>query len=159
MKDEEFKQRLSQVAQWKIPETPRETSLNAKKKRGRKSAEEVYQEEHENVFLEIYNGVNPTFPPLLTKVKIQGCMCEDCGRFCENGRKTEVTKYYSNRPHWRERCVTCGMNQNPNTGAWDLNNKDASAHWANWLRKTSEKPYAYKKKKTITIHPDKKQED
>ena len=158
MKDDEYKEKLSKVAEWVVPEVA--DSGNTKRvKPGRKTKEQQYQEAHLEAFLDMFGGVNPTVQPVLTKVKVQGCMCEDCGRFCENGRKTEVTKYFSNRPHWRERCVTCGMNQNPNTGAWDLNNKDASAHWANWLRKTSEKPYVYKKKKTITIHPDKKQED
>jgi hypothetical protein len=49
------------------------------------------------------------------------------------------------------------MNKNPNTGEWDLTNKDASAHWANWLRKTSPTPYVYKPRKTFTITPDREQ--
>jgi hypothetical protein len=51
------------------------------------------------------------------------------------------------------------MNQNPNTGEWNLSNKDASAHWANWLRKTGPIPYVYKQRKTITITPELNQDN
>jgi len=158
MKDEEFKQRLAQVAEWAVPDVA--SSGHTKRiKPGRKSKEELYQEEHEEVFLEMFNGKNPTVQPQLTKVLVQGCMCEDCGRFCENGRRTEKKLFQTNHPHWRERCLTCGMNQNPNTGEWDLSNKAAAGVWALWLRNNSEKPYAYQKKKTITIKPEQKQDD
>ena len=144
MKDEEFKQRLAEVAEWAIPEVA--SSGHTKRiKPGRKTKEEQYQEAHEEVFLEMFDGKNPTVQPVVTKVKVQGCMCDDCGRFCENGRKTEKKVYPTNRKHWRERCLTCGMNQNPYTGKFDLTNHESSAVWANWLRKTSDKPYAYKK--------------
>lgn len=147
MKDEEFKQRLSEVADWEIPDVT--CGGNTKKGRGagRPSKEQQYQEQHEEAFLEMFGGKNPTVCPFVTKIKVAGCVCDDCGKFCEQGRHKERTKYTSNRPHWRERCITCGMNQNPNTGEFDLNNKEASAHWANWLRKTSQKPYAYQSKK------------
>jgi hypothetical protein len=157
MNDEEFKKRLSEVADWHIPDLKDWEIKQAKQKargKGRPSAEEKYQEEHEAIFLEMFNGKNPTIQPVVTNVKVQSCMCEDCGRFCEKGRRTELTRYTTNRTHWRERCVTCGMNKNPNTGAWDLSNKDASGQWSNWLRKTSSKAYCYKKRKIITIYPE-----
>jgi hypothetical protein len=137
MDNEEFKKKLSEVATWKIPETPRETSLNAKKKRGRRSNEEIYQEEHENVFLAIYNGVNPTYPPLLTSIRSAAVDCEACGQHCANGRKTEKKIYEANKiRHWRERCVTCGLQENPYTGEFDLDRQKASIVWNSYWRET-----------------------
>lgn len=145
MNDEEFKRKLSEVAEWKIPDTPRETSLNAKKKRGRKSNEDEYMELREEIFYEEFGGVNPTYPPMLLKVKCQPTTCEDCGKICENGRKKEKKLYDTNRNHWREKCVTCGMNQNPYTGKFDLTPGQAAVQWSDWLRKTNPRNKSPKK--------------
>lgn len=139
MDDEEFKRRLSEVADWKLPDTPRETSLNAKKKRGRKSAEDEYQELREEIFYEEFGGVNPTYAPMLIKVKCQPTTCEDCGKLCPSGRKKEKKLYETgskkNR-NWREKCVTCNMAKNPFTGKFDLSTQQASFVWTNYLRET-----------------------
>lgn len=148
MDNEEFKRKLTEVADWKIPDTPRETSLNAKKKRGRKSHEDEYMELREEIFYEEFGGVNPTYPPMLLKLKIQSCACEDCGKVCKEGRKKEKKLYDSNRLHWREKCVTCGMTKNPWTGAFDLDSTKAALVWAEWLRKTN--PRFKSKKKTYS---------
>jgi hypothetical protein len=156
MKDEEYKEKLAQVAEWAVPAVAGNGNTKRVKK-SRKTLEAQFQEAHEQEFLELHGGKNPTVHPVLTNVKVQGCMCEDCGRFCENGRKTEKKVYPTNRPHWRERCVTCDMNKNPYSGLYDLTNKDASAYWSNWLRATSHKPYAYKK--TIRIETEENKDD
>lgn len=132
-----FEQKLSEVAEWKIPENQQETSANAKKKRGRKSEEEKYQAAHEEIFMEIHGGVNPTLTPLLTNVKCKPVDCEDCGQHCPNGRVKEMKQYDTNRRHWRQRCVTCDKQQNPWTGEFDLSNQKASHEWSVWLRKTN----------------------
>lgn len=135
MNNAEFKSKLSEVAVWKIPDTPRETSLNAKKKRGRPSKEELYQEEHEEVFLELFNGENPTYAPMIVKLKIAAVECNDCGRLCENGCHKEKKLYdTANKPHWRERCLTCNKARNPYTGAFDLTIAQASVVWNSYLR-------------------------
>lgn len=136
MKEEEFLNKLSEVALWKIPETEQETSINAKKKRGRKSAEELYQESHEEVFLEMFNGVNPSQAPMLLKVH-NACDCEDCGKHCADGRH-KTMKYHNtnNTPHWRERCDTCGMSKDPYTGCFNLNGTQASIKWNSFLKDT-----------------------
>lgn len=137
MDDEEFRRRLSEVAEWKLPDTPRETSLNAKKKRGRKSAEEKYQDEHEEVFMELFEGTNPTYPPLLTKVKRCGCNCEDCGEYCPNGRESEAKLQEKNgKKAWRRKCLTCNKYQNPFTGKFELTGQAASIKWNDFMRET-----------------------
>jgi hypothetical protein len=136
MDDEEFRRRLSEVAEWKLPETPRETSLNQKKKRGRKSNEQRYEEEHEQVFLELFDGTNPTYAPMLTKIKYQPTTCE-CGRVCNNGCEKEAKLYQKkDKCHWRWKCKTCGMTQDPYTGEFTLNAQKASLVWSAFLRET-----------------------
>lgn len=139
MDDKTYKQRLSEVAEWKIPDTPRETSLNAKKKRGRKSAEDEYMELREELFHEEFGGVNQTFPPMLLRVKVQPTTCDDCGDICPNGRQKEKKLYETGQGKartWRERCLTCERAKNPFTGKFDLTPTEASRAWTNFLRET-----------------------
>jgi len=136
MDDEEFRRRLSEVAEWKLPDTPRETSLNAKKKRGRKSAEEKYQDEHEEIFMELFEGTNPTYAPLLTRIKHTPTTCE-CGRVCSDGCQKEAKLYETKGKNcWRWKCKTCGMTQDPYTGEFTLNAQKASVVWNSFLRET-----------------------
>lgn len=135
MNDEEFKRRLSEVAEWRLPDTPRETSLNAKKKRGRKSKEEIYQDEHQEIFMELFEGTNPTYPPLITRIKYQATICDACGRNCTTSCQKEK-KFYdtAGKKHWRERCLTCSKARNPYTGEFDLTIAEASGVWNCYLR-------------------------
>lgn len=139
MDNELFKQKLSQVADWKIPDTPRETSLNAKKQRGRKTNEELYQQAREEIFHTEFGGVNPTYPPMLLSVKNQATLCSDCGCDCSQGRRKEKKLYETGKDkkrNWREKCITCGLHQNPFTGKFDLTAERASHVWTQFLRET-----------------------
>jgi hypothetical protein len=110
--------------------------LNAKKKRGRKTNEEKYQDEHEEIFLELFEGVNPTYPPMLTKVKRCATTCE-CGRVCDNGCEKEAKLYQTKGKNcWRWKCKTCGMTQDPYTGEFKLNAQKASIVWNSFLKET-----------------------
>lgn len=157
MNDAEFKQKLSEVAEWRIPDTVTGTKDGvAKKKRGRKSEEEKFQEAHEEIFNEIHGGKNPYFPPIIDKVKCTPVDCEDCGKHCPNGRVKEKKQYETNHKHWRERCVTCNLLKHPVTGKYEVPITSASVIWANWLRKVNPR---YKKKDDdndgiITSNPD-----
>lgn len=136
MKEEEFLAKLSEVALWKIPEREQETSANAKKKRGRKSAEELYQEQHEQVFLEMFEGVNPTQAPMLLKVH-KACDCTDCGKHCPNGREMTYKRQTTNgKAHWRERCDTCGFCKDPYTEEFNIDGTKASIKWNSFLKDT-----------------------
>jgi len=137
MKQEDFKQKLSEVAEWKIPETPRETSLNAKKKRGRKSNEDEYMELREEMFYEEFGGVNPTYPPMLTKLKRSATICDDCGDHCPNGREKEAKLHQKNGKRvWRQKCLTCNKFQNPFTGEFNLTGTAASIKFNDFMRET-----------------------
>jgi hypothetical protein len=141
MDKEQFKQKLSEVADWQIPklnDTEIKESLKAIRGRGRPSEEEQYQWEHMKQFLEIHNGTNPTSPLELTKVKIAACVCTDCGKLCENGCKKEIKYYPATRghvAHRRIRCITCGFYRDPNTGQFDLPQGPACQQYLNWAKK------------------------
>lgn len=138
MDNELFKQRLSEVAEWAIPKLTK-TDINEAKSRarGRRSAEQRYQEEHEQVFAEIFEGINPTHPPEVLKVKNQATVCDDCGCHCAEGRKKEKKLYDTGgKKNWRERCLTCNRNKNPFTGEYDLTPQQASHVWTEFLRVT-----------------------
>jgi hypothetical protein len=162
MTNDEFKKRLSEVAEWEIPKI-NDTNIKLAKRRGRPSKEDEYQNGHEQEFMAIFEGVNPTATPILTKVKIQPCTCEDCGDHCPNGRHKEKKVYEAGRHrHWRERCITCGMSQNPVTKKFDLTVAQASSAWANHMRdklgiyKTAKNTIRKNNNVTITSYPDSK---
>jgi hypothetical protein len=159
MDDAEFKRKLSEVAEWKLPNTPRETSLNQKKKRGRKSNEDEYMELREEIFYEEFNGVNPTYPPMLTKVRNCGTDCEDCGKFCEHGRQTEAKLQEKNgKKAWRRKCVTCSKYQDPFTGKFELTGQAASVKWNDFMRETKglyKTPGNEQRKKVTVVYKDK----
>lgn len=161
MKDEEFKAKLSEVAVWKLPESPQEDTKNQRKKRGRKTAEELYQEAHEQVFLDLFNGVNPSAPPMLLKLK-NACDCTDCGQHCPEGRDMTIKRHTSNGiGHWRERCNTCGFSKNPYTGRFDIDGTEASIKWNSFLKDTKgayKTEANLKRNEIITKYPDKKQD-
>lgn len=140
MDDKLFKQKLTEVAEWRIPKTVTGTiSGDAKRPRkpGRPTKEELYQDEHEQVFLEMFDGTNPTFPPQITQVKRTACECADCGRTCPNGRETEAKLHQKNgKKAWRQKCVTCGMFQNPFNGKFELQGSAASIKFNDFMRET-----------------------
>jgi hypothetical protein len=139
MTDEEFKQRLSEVAEWELPKlTPTDIREAKKSARGKhkRTKEELYQLEHEQVFLEIFQGINPTLKPVLTKIKYQPQYCP-CGKLWDNGCPRDFKLYHKNgQTYWREKCLNCNMTKNPYTGEFDLGPYQASTVWASFARET-----------------------
>lgn len=152
MDDQEFRRRLSEVAEWHIPKlsaTDIKESEKRKRGRGRPSDEELYQEAHEEIFLDIYNGINPTTAPEILKLKPAECVCEDCGTICPSGRKKEKKLYETGeKRNWREKCLTCNKNKNPYTGKFDLTPSEAPHVWTDFLK---DRKGAYKTKKNEAI--------
>lgn len=140
MDDEEFRQKLSEVAEWHIPKlTITDIRIAEQKKRGkgRPSNEELYQDEHEEIFLDLFNGINPTHGPEVTQIKRAAVTCEDCGNHCPNGRETEARLHKKNgKTAWRQKCVTCSCFQNPFTGEFNLKGTAASVKWNDFMRET-----------------------
>jgi hypothetical protein len=138
MTKDELKQKLSEVAEWRMPKISISDVKRGEQKargRGRPSREEMYEEEHEQVFAELFKGINPTHAPELVKVNIKPVDCEDCGHHCENGRQMEIKFYYQQArhvAHRRTRCLVCNKYKDPYTGEFTLPQGPASQVFLNW---------------------------
>ena len=139
MNKDEFLKRLSEVAEWHIPMLGPNGCYSVAKGRtkviehpGEVTAEEL--EEMSDWEVKRYydklmawreSQPNPSVHPEILKVKIQPTDCEDCGRHCPLGRRTEKKLHESGAKHWRERCVECDTFKDPLTGQFTLS-KQAS---------------------------------
>lgn len=63
---------------------------------------------------------NESVPPEVLKVRPQPKNCEDCGRHCPEGRRTEKKLHFTGRPHWREYCKECEQFRDPRTREFTL---------------------------------------
>ena len=138
MTNDELKQKLAEVAEWRQPRISISDVKRGEQRargKGRPSREEMYEQEHEQVFAELFKGINPTHAPELVKVHVKPIDCEDCGRHCETGRQMEIKFYYATArhvAHRRTRCVTCNKYKDPNTGEFTLNQGPACQAFLNW---------------------------
>ena len=138
MTKDELKQKLSEVAEWRQPRisiSDVKRGVQKARGKGRPSREEMYQEEHEEVFADLFKGINPTHRPELVKVYIKPVDCEDCGRHCENGRQMEIKFYPATHrqvAHKRQRCLVCNKYRDPNTGEYTLAQGPACQVFLNW---------------------------
>jgi hypothetical protein len=135
-----FEQLLSQVADWEMPKLKEWEIKEAKKRargRGRPSREDLYQEEHEEIFKQMFGGVNPTMTPELTAVKVKAVDCADCGEHCPNGRREDI-KYFPATPghiaHRRHRCLECNKYRDPEYGTYTLSQGPAAQRFLNWAK-------------------------
>ena len=160
MDDAEFKQKLSQVAEWRVPKLKEWQVEQAKQKargKGRPSNGDLYQEEHNKIFLEIFNGVNPTYAPEITKLKIQAVTCGDCGEICEQGRRTETKFCAGGRnevAYRKERCVECNLYRDPATGKFTITAGRSTHIFAQWAKMNYFKQQQSKSAKKITLSQD-----
>lgn len=136
MDQELFKQKLSEVAEWAQPKITKSDLKEARQRaRGRRSREEQYQEEHEQVFTEMFDGVNPTVPLELKTVKAAPSQCDHCEQMVQGGAHIEKKLYVTGpKRHWRERCLTCHKSRDPYTGQFNLTGTEASIKWSSYLR-------------------------
>jgi hypothetical protein len=165
MTKDELKQKLSEVGEWRQPKISiSDVKRGAQKARGRgrPSSEEQYQQEHEEVFADLFKGINPTHAPELVKVHIQPVDCEDCGQHCELGRQMEIKFYYAQPrhiAHRRDRCLTCNKYRDPYTGKFTLSPGPAFQVFLNWSKSQfsakNKKPQAPKEDSgVIRKYPD-----
>lgn len=143
MDDKEFKEKLSEVAEWKIPENMFE--LEKATPRSRRKAKVIEYDECESNDSEDTDTIEepseetsaaPSQLPIqLVGIKVRATVCEDCGRRCSSGRETQA-KVFQSKTHkaWRIHCLTCGLYQNPYTGEIDLKKEDYVNVWTDWGR-------------------------
>lgn len=145
MNDEEFKRLLSEYTEWRIPETITGTKDGTAKTRSKKINDPEPEMEEQDLFdseaepTQEHNQsiINETFPPMVLKVKCTPTTCEDCGKYCENGRQKEAKLYQKNgKAAWRQKCLTCRKFQNPFTGKFELSGSAASTKFNDFMRET-----------------------
>jgi hypothetical protein len=124
---------MPKLKDWEVKEAKK--SARGKNKR---TEEELYQIEHEEIFKEIFGGVNPTMTPELKQLKVKAVDCADCGKHCPNGRKEEI-KYYHETPghiaHQRRRCLECNRYRDPDDGTYTLPQGPACHKYLNWAKR------------------------
>lgn len=146
MDNELFKKKLSEVANWGLPtleQSVKSTGLS-KNRRGRKpkvaDVTEEQEEQEEQEIGVVKDGTNVTYAPMVTSLKVQSCQCEDCGKFCENGRKKEGQIYFKRgRTYIREKCLTCKKHKDPYTGKFTLSHTQSSSVWHKYMGAKTEK--------------------
>ena len=146
MDNDLFLKKLTEVADWEIPESIKGTLHQPKHRANYEYLEadeevstEVEVEDSEELTEEEINRINLSFPPRLLKVKVQAVWCTYCGRFCEKGLEQEVRLHRNPRDHWRRRCVTCGKYQDPYTKEINLSLPKANALWTDWWRENGKR--------------------
>ena len=134
MKDELFKQKLSEVAEWHIPKV----ELGSNERRKLKGKDEQFYQRHQEEFLKIVNGVVPGTQPVVTKLKLHNTDCEDCGKCCPNGRSVlhKISVGAGLPRHMRNKCESCGLWQDPRTGKYTVKTNNISNVWIAWAVET-----------------------
>jgi hypothetical protein len=143
MDNELFLKRLSEVSEWhrsdgtnyhkdnkKIVSQPPVYTEAELAEMTDEEAEELY----EWVMAWREQQPNEGLPPLIKTVKIQAIDCEDCGRHCPNGRKTEHKLCTSGSRHWRHRCGECGFYKDPADGTYSLDAKGVHQYLGSYYR-------------------------
>lgn len=132
MDDAEYKRKLSQVAEWEIPNLQELTTTGQKK---RKPRNVKTTELDQDAVQHCTSTVNTTYAPSLVSVRRAACTCEDCGRHCANGREKEARLYQANQKQvWRQKCLTCSRFQNPFNGEFELTGGAASIKFNEFMR-------------------------
>ena len=143
MKPEEFYERLSKLAQYRVP-TPinpgqSNEERNAKRQLAKLKESDDWQDDPEVAALveELEDFIKPkknyTVPIEIVKLKIQPRSCEDCGLEVTD-RKVNVRVLQSPKPHWRRSCTHCRRTWNPLTEKFDLNNAGVGNFFVAWLK-------------------------
>jgi hypothetical protein len=142
MDNELFLKRLTEVAEWR-----RADPNNYHRDRKMVDEPPVYTEAELEAMTdteadELYEWImawreqqpNEHLPPVIIKLKIQPTACEDCGRHCENGRRTEHKLCTTGAQHWRHRCAECGLYKDPADGSYSLDPKGVHQYLGSYYR-------------------------
>lgn len=122
MRDEEFKQRLSEVCEWEIPVTMESTE------QGRENRRKHLDKLGQDVF-------NATFPPKIREIKHLDQVCDDCGQTVKGRHKELRIWFYQNKRYLKEHCKTCDLHKDPYTGKFTIKNgTQAGQSWVSYAR-------------------------
>lgn len=155
MKDELFKQKLSEVAEWHMPKI----TLDGVERRKLKGKDDQFYEQHREEFLKRVNYVLPGTQPVITKLLDQNKTCEDCGLQPKKPREVliKVSEGCGLDKHLRRKCKSCDLWQDPRTGQYTVKTNNISNVWISWA--TEQGLIKTKQHKTSTKTSDCQDED
>jgi hypothetical protein len=149
MNEKEFLKRLSEVSEWHRPQTGPNGCYSVVKGAKAKSIEHpgviTEQELEEMTDSEVkryYDRLmawreaqpNESVPPEILKVKVQARDCDDCGRHCPQGRRTQRKLHESGGRHWREYCEVCEHFKDPLTGLFTVNKEVSHQYFTQFYK-------------------------
>jgi hypothetical protein len=149
MNEKEFLDRLSEVSEWHRPQTGPNGCYSVSKGRAAKNIEHpgaITEAEldamDEDEITAYYDQLlawreaqpNQSVSPEIIKVKVQARDCEDCGRHCPEGRRTERKLHESGSRHWREQCKECQMFKDPLTGEFTLSREQSHQYFIQFYK-------------------------
>jgi hypothetical protein len=142
---QQIEEKLNELAYLEIPKLNKSELKVIRRTRVRDPDDIDPDEADDELVEEVYPDVvqddaNITYPAEIQAIKYQRVQCPDCGQPCRN-RKTDI-KYYpnSNRPHWREHCLTCDTSRNPWTGEMNIPTEIAREVYAAYERESADNP-------------------
>lgn len=145
MRDEDFKQKLSEVSEWEIPLTLDSSTVG---KYVRKNKEPTEQQD----------VINPTYPPKIKKLKTKSVECQDCHKVCEEGRHVEyrIIRNKENKSFIRRHCKTCNLYDDPYTGKFCLTGTESSQKWMSFAKPVARRyePKSTDRETRIVIYED-----
>ena len=152
MDNEEFKRRLSEVAEWRVPKAEFDGVSRRRLKSSKVKVTAPDEISCEQEFVERFGDLNPTKPLEVLEIKIKEFDCPDCHRVCTQGRVVESRLHTSNKiNHWRRRCTECGFFQNPNTGAYDVPSGRSGIVWNEYMRVRGVKQRQQEREKNLEL--------
>jgi hypothetical protein len=159
MTDEEFKRKLSEVAEWGLPTVEQALKNRGLTRSNKPRRPKVKEITDEDIDLEdesslIKDGANITYAPMIAKVKCQPLDCPDCRRHCPEGRKIDMQIYFKKgKKYVREKCLVCNKTKDPYTNQFNLTGSASSNTWHTFMKVDSGKRYQLKSesKKVIEI--------
>jgi hypothetical protein len=119
MRDEEFKKRLTEVADWYTP-----VDIDSK------TASSKIVDRCED------QQPNDTLSPKILKLKYAKATCQDCGKIVQ-GRHKDIQLYKrKNNVGFKEKCLACGLHKDPYTGKFNITGTEAAIKWSAYFRRT-----------------------
>lgn len=126
MKQEEFLQRLNEVAVLKQIKVPKSAGI-----READTACDIFRNGQQLI---IDKDNNSTLNYKIVRLKYQETACLDCGRLVQGQERTK-TLYTFPQKHWREHCRNCNKIRDPETKQFDLMPAQAPNRFAAVLKK------------------------
>lgn len=130
MNNKEFEDKLSQVADWRVPKPTTSPTLRTDKDH----VEQVIVENPstgEKTSKDLSMASNATLPIEITQIKPKPC--QHCERTVTD-QVIKIKRHMTPTPHWRQRCSACRLYMNPFTNKFELGEAETPRYWGRFLR-------------------------